>query len=119
MSKRKAPALTAEAILAVDDLNRELVPVPEWGGHVYVRMMTGKEAEKFARDQAGKDTDDLNIRAELIVLVTVDGDGARIFTDDQADALAEKSQPALQRLWVVADRLNVISVAAEEELEKN
>ena len=37
--------LTKEAILAADDLPREKVDVPEWGGEVYVRALTGAQMQ--------------------------------------------------------------------------
>ena len=37
--------LTRNEILAVDDLQTQKVDVPEWGGSVYVRGLTGSERD--------------------------------------------------------------------------
>ena len=39
--------LSKEAILAADDLPREKVNVPEWGGEVLVRTMSGTDRDAF------------------------------------------------------------------------
>ena len=39
--------LTREQILGSDDLKRQTVAVPEWGGDVFVRMLTGGERDAF------------------------------------------------------------------------
>ena len=39
--------LSKDAILAADDLPRETVHVPEWGGDVYVRTMSGTDRDAF------------------------------------------------------------------------
>ena len=39
--------LSRDEILAASDLTKELVEVPEWGGSVYVRAMTGTERDSY------------------------------------------------------------------------
>ncbi len=41
--------LSKEAILSADDLPREIVSVPEWGGQVYVRTMTAPTATPLSQ----------------------------------------------------------------------
>lgn len=51
--------LTREAILSADDLPAETVDVPEWGGKVRIRTMTGSERDAFESSligTGGKDT---------------------------------------------------------------
>ncbi len=46
--------LTREQILQSDDLPRETVQVPEWGGEVQVRTMTGTDRDAFVASLIGK-----------------------------------------------------------------
>lgn len=123
-SKSKTVFLNREAILAAEDLPRELVEVPEWGGAVYVRALTGAERDQFEAsivEQRGRDVrmNMRNIRAKLVALTVVDEDGQRIFTDDDVAALGGKSAAALDRLFAVAQRLSGLSKEDVEELAKN
>ena len=48
--------LSKEAILAADDLPREIVSVPEWGGQVCVRTMTGTDRDAFETSLLSRDS---------------------------------------------------------------
>lgn len=80
--------LTKDQIVAAVDIKTELVDVPEWGGAVAVRGLTGLERDAFEQtmvrvDEAGKRQPDLsNMRAKLCAACIVDGEtGDRLFTD--------------------------------------
>jgi hypothetical protein len=116
--------LTRDSILNAKDLKRELVKVPEWGGEVYVRCMTGSERDNFeseAYQVRGKSVDinKDNFRARLLVRVLVDEKGERIFSDQDVAALGDKSGKALDRLFSAAMRVNGLSRDDVEELTKN
>jgi len=113
--------LSKEEILGANDLIREVVNVPEWGGDVYVYTMTGEERDSFEVsivDGKGKTTF-LNIRAKLCARTIRDEEGNRIFTDKEIDLLGKKSGIALDRIFDVAKRLNGIGKEEIKELEKN
>lgn len=103
--------LTRDEILQVSDIKIELVPVPEWGGEVYVKGMTGIERAKFERGvftMRGQDQI-LNIdrlREKLAVLTVCDEGGKSLFTDEDMRALGQKSAAALQRIFTAAQRLS-------------
>jgi hypothetical protein len=116
--------LTRDAILQAQDLPRELVDVPEWGGSVYVRALTGAERDAFETsivEQRGKSTkmNLKNIRAKLVALTVVDEEGNRIFSDSDASALGKKSAAALDKVFEVAQRLSGLRPEDVEELSKN
>lgn len=118
------PVLNRESILKVSDIRKELVPVPEWGGDVYVRSLTAAERDNFEagliRQLNGKQTINLqNARAKLAVMAICDETGARLFTDADMKELSSKSAGALQRVWIVAQRLSGITDSDMEELTKN
>jgi len=112
--------LTKKQILSANDLPKEKVEVPEWGGHVFVRTLTGVERDRFEQTLLdGKNVNMANVRARLVVLAAIADDGKRIFADTDATALGEKSASALDRVYGVAQRLNGLTAADVEDLAKN
>lgn len=114
--------LTKAEILGADDLGREQVDVPEWGGHLWVRTLSGEERESFETsmmtiDKKGKrELRIRNMRSGLVARAACTEDGVRIFTDDDIRALSGKSAAALERVYVVAARLSGLSPEDEEKL---
>lgn len=103
--------LSKSEILSAPDIHKELVSVPEWGGDVYVRGLTGEERgqyEKSILTIRGKDQSInlAHIRAKLASLSICDEDGKRLFTDEDVKALDQKSAAALERVFNVAMRLS-------------
>lgn len=116
--------LSKEQILQAVDLPRELVAVPEWGGEVWVRGLTGAERDAFEAsivgEERGKDRLNLrNVRAQLVAMSVVDEAGGRLFTDRDVAALGLKSAVALSRIVEVCQRLSGLSSTDMEELAKN
>lgn len=116
--------LDKQAILAAKDHKTSLVEVPEWGGNVLVRTMTGRERDAFEASLAkgdGKDrkTDLTNLRARLVGLCLVGEDGQRLFTDAEVEQLGDKNAAALDRVFAVAQQLNGMTAKDVEDLTKN
>jgi len=116
--------LDRDSILSADDMPRELVSVPEWGGDVYVRSMSGFERDAFEASLTVDKTSDKavnmrNIRARLGALCMVGEDGQRLFSDKDVDALGRKSARALDRVFDVAQRLNGLRNEDVEEMAGN
>lgn len=116
--------LKRDAILAAADLQFEDVQVPEWGGTVRVRGMTGEERDAWESALLEARSDDKkqnarNVRATLVSLTVVDENGQRLFAEADIPALGKKSVKALQRVYNVAQRLSRISPEDLKELEGN
>jgi hypothetical protein len=112
--------LNRDAILAVNDLKKELVKVPEWGGEVYISAMTGSSRDAWEQALvSGKGNNLANIRAKLVAFTAVGEDNKRIFTDADIEALGNKSGAALDRCVKVAQKLNRLTEDDLEELTKN
>lgn len=116
--------LTRDAILQAQDLPTERVVVPEWNGEVLVRALTGAERDTFEQsivEQRGKSTrmNLQNLRAKLVALTVVDEEGKRLFSDEDAKLLGQKSAAALNRIFEVAQRLSGLRDEDVEELAKN
>lgn len=116
--------LKRDMILAASDIVTEEVAVPEWGGSVLVRGLTGAQRDKFEASmfelRQGKQVLRLNnLRAHLVALSVVDEQGQRLFSEADIAELGGKSCAALQRIWNVARRLSGLSDSDVEELTKN
>lgn len=113
--------LNRSSILEAADLLTEDVPVPEWGGTVRVKSMTGAERTAWGRLVAGADGqfDVVRYPASLVVACCVDEAGAPLFTADDLPALMAKNGGAVARVQVVAERLNGLGVAQKEAAKGN
>jgi len=112
--------LSKAAIVAAEDLKHEDVDVPEWGGTVRVRVMTGTERDAFRTAIAA--AGDLPVgRFSVILLAStlIGEDGALLFTPEEIDQLAEKSGSSIDKPAVVAMRLNGLGGTAVEDAAKN
>ena len=118
-------ALTKDQILEANDLKNEAVDVPEWGGTVFVRTMTGADRDQFENSMVStlpdgtRKTDMSNLRAKLVALTLVDETGARLFDVTDVDRLGLKAAGALEKVFVVAQRINGLGGQAEEAASKN
>lgn len=118
--------LSRADIESANDIRTEIVSVPEWGGDVAVRQLTGAERDAFEQGLVrtgpdGKREADLaNMSAKLVAACLVDGTtGDRLFSDSDIDRLANKSATALRRVFEAAQRLNGMGAGAVEAVEKN
>jgi hypothetical protein len=110
-------SLSKSAILEAEDLPRREVHVPEWGGSVFIRMMTGSERDAFEERQIKAPYRDL--RARLAAAVCCDEAGNLLFGENDLPALCKKSGRALDRVFSAASRHNGLTSADIEELKKN
>lgn len=127
--KKKPTVLGKDQILSAEDLNRELVEVPEWGGSVYVQAMSGVERDAYEasiieinEDAKGNVTTKRrmeNLRAKMVARCMVGEDGERLFDESEIEALGAKSAKALDRVFSVAQKLNGVSDKDLEELAGN
>lgn len=116
--------LDRSAILAAQDLPITPLDVPEWGGTVHVRTMTGAERDAFelsvTKSKQKDGTFDIRgLKARLVALTLCDDEGSRLFGDDALDALNGKSAKVIDRLFEEAQRLNGLGKEAVEELVGN
>lgn len=116
--------LTADQILATDDREVRDVEVPEWGGTVRVRALSGRDRDEWEasmRVTRGKKTgtDTTNLRAKLVGRAIIDESGKRAFTDQQIIALGDKSARALERLFDVIGEMSGLNDEADADAEKN
>ena len=115
--------LTKDEIIAAEDTPTEVVDVPEWGGEVRIRTMNGGERDSFdyalLGRKEGERIDIRGLKAKLLALTLVNGDGSRLFTEAEGDLLQAKSSKVLDDLFQVSQRLNGLSQEAVEEMVGN
>lgn len=112
--------LSAADILGADDVKTTTVEVPEWGGSVIVREMTGTDRDAFEGFLVSRDVkDELSFRALLVACSAIDENGKRLFTVDQVNHLGRKNARALDRVFAAANELSKVTGNAVEEAQKN
>lgn len=114
------PTLTKDQILAADDMGLLEVPVKEWGGSVYIRVMTVSERDAYEREWIGKrETGVENFRTKFLQRVLCDEKGELLFSGDEIEALGKKSARVMAGLWEKAMKHNALMAGDVEELAKN
>lgn len=117
--------LGRDAIRDVVDLPMEEVEVPEWGGSVLVRGLSGRERdlyEKWMVQIRGRNSVELsmeNVRGKLAAMCICNETGGRVFEDEDARWLGNKSAAALERVCSVAMRLSGLAAEDVEIAVKN
>jgi len=112
--------LGRDAILDCHDVYAEPVYVPEWGGQVYVRVITGHERDRFELSvNDGQRKNMVDIRARFVALVLSNESGERLFADSDIPKLTLKSASALDRVFGAGQILNGMTEEAVEGLAKN
>ena len=125
--------LSRDDVLKADDLEIVDVDVPEWGGIVRVRALSGTARDAYdaslvrmgtngqpLRDRDGEPVMDItNRRAKLIVLAVVNDDGDPLFSLADVAALGAKSGVALERVADAIERLSGMNDEAVEDAEGN
>jgi len=118
--------LSKDQILSADDRRYEVVEVPEWGGEVRLRSLTGRERDAFeasfqdTKGGKGKGSNLDNFRARLVAKCAVDESGKLLFANkSEVDQLGNKSVAALQRLFDKCNEMNGISEQDVEEMTED
>ena len=120
--------LTREAILGTT-LKQETLEVPEWGGAVVVREATAADYDAYSQslstavvDEEGETQRQPNLgnaSARLVVRCVFDTEGKRLFSDDDAAALGQKSSAAVERVYRKIASMSGMTRKAKAALEKN
>ncbi len=110
--------LTRDQILQAQDIQREEVPVPEWGGVVLVRAISAAELIQITRQSMNADGQIKDMPLELIIaipaLCIIDEQGHRLFSDADVAALGEKNSEPLRRITQIVQRLSGLDLDGAE-----
>lgn len=108
-------ALSKAKILAAKDVKlSDPVPVPEWGGDVYIKTLSGTERDAFEEAYAEQKMKAFRVR--FLVLTLADEAGERLFADTDIPALSGKSSIVINRLFEKAWSHNAFTNEAVESL---
>lgn len=121
------PILSHDQILSANDITIEILPVPEWGGEVYVKTISAAERGLLEARmiEMGKDGQPKNVKIEnlttfIAFLSICDETGKRLFTDiKDIEKLGKKSASAIDRVAEKAQSLARISPADIEKMVGN
>lgn len=128
--------MNREELLAFRDLEVVPVVIPEWKGiTLHVRTLTEGERQALSHeifvegkgDGKGALANSVSLsvkrmaymRARLVEMATCNSDGTRYFKDGDTSQLMGKSSKAIERLHAAAEKLNALTAAAPEDMEKN
>jgi hypothetical protein len=108
-------ALSKAAILAAKDTKLSAaIPVPEWGGEVYAKTLSGTERDAF--EDAYSENKMKQFRCRFLVLTLCDDAGQRLFEDGDVAELGKKSSLVINRLFELAWDHNAFTTKAVEDL---
>lgn len=108
-------ALSKAKILSANDVKlSDPVPVPEWGGDVYIKTLSGTERDAF--EEAYAEQKMKSFRVRFLVLTLSDDSGERLFSDADVPALSNKSSIVINRLFEKAWSHNAFTNEAVEAL---
>lgn len=108
-------ALSKAKILSANDVKlSDPVPVPEWGGDVYIKTLSGTERDAFEEAYAEQKMKAFRVR--FLVLTLADESGERLFSDADVAALSNKSSIVINRLFEKAWSHNAFTNEAVEAL---
>jgi hypothetical protein len=116
--------LTRDEILNNSDLPIQEVEVPEWGGAVFVRGLSGRERDEYELSMismrgGNPSLSMFNARAKLVQLGCVDEDGKQLFAKSDVVALGRKNATALDRVYNIIRQLSGLSTEDVKELTSN
>ena len=117
--------LDRSAIEAAQDIPTEDVLVPQWGGTVRLRGLTGSQRDAYEASVVEMRGETRryklqNLRARLVALCLIDEEGNLLFSDDAAvKSLGQKSAQALDMLFAKARKLSGLSEDDIEELAED
>ena len=114
-------ALTKDQIFNASDHQIKTLNIPEWGGDICLKTMTGFQRDKYESEilKCQKNNSFVNMRVKLAIYTVCDEDGNLLFEEKDINLLTKKSASALDKIFDEATKMNGISEEDIEELEKN
>lgn len=117
--------LTREELLGritYENLEKESVEVPEWGGAYFVRCLTAGELDDFESslfEEVDGKRKPVNVRAKLVCRAVCNEDGSRLFLDADSLKLGRERCEVIDRIYGIAQRLSGRTEDERALIEKN
>lgn len=116
--------VTREQIKAADDYQTKWVPVPEWGGDVLIKSLTGHERDRYEATVVEYKGDKrkvnlTNLRARFVQITAINEDGTLLFGEGDILWLTKKNAKVLERVFKEAQALSGMTDEDMDELVAN
>ena len=117
--------LTRDEILKIDDLKREAIDIPEWGGSICVRELTGAERSELFALWKQDESDEKQVQDSFAIIVatvrlTACGeDGKPLFTADDILRIRNLNAKVLDKIYKEAAKMNGFGADGIEEAKKS
>ena len=114
-------ALSKDAILSAGDLTPTPMDVPEWGGVIYIRSLTGGEWDACEMERASvrKRPSEGHYAAHVCVRGIVDENGKPLFAVTDFEKLQQRNLNTIQRVALAILELSGATANAQGDIEKN
>ena len=116
-------ALSRDAIFAAKDTEIHEFEVPEWGGTILLRSMTGEQRNNYEywahQQSSAKKPDYRGIRERLIICCAVDENGDPLFSEEDLSSIASKDSAVIDRIHGKCQSICGMDNEAVEEAAKN
>lgn len=108
--------LTLDQIQSVDDIKRQTVEVPEWGGEILVKSMSGRLRSNLEQ-KISSNAPHADVKMMIVTSCCINEDGTRLFSDADKKWLIEKASKPLETLFEAVCKLSGIGL--DESAEGN
>lgn len=111
-------ALNRNMIMDCKDIAVQKIEVPEWGGHIYLRTLSGagRDAWEYCAFGGGNRE---HASATLVYHCAVDEKGRKLFSVNDIAGLSQKAGSAISRLAKIIAIAGGLFGGATEQAEKN
>ena len=110
--------LTLDQIKNADDVKTLQVDIPEWGGHVTVKGMTGRLRSNLEQ-KVNSNAPHGDVKMMVVLSCTLDDKGDLLFSKDDKKWLVEKAAGPIEKIFESVCKLSGISDSAVDDAEGN
>ena len=110
--------LTLDQIKNADDVKTAVVEIPEWGGEVTVKGMTGRLRSNLEQ-KISSNAPHGDIKMMIVTSCTLNPDGTPMFKSDDRKWLIEKAADPIEKIFEGVCKLSGIHDKAVDEAEGN
>ncbi len=109
--------LTRDQLLTFRPPN-STIEVPELGGSVLVRSLSGREVDQIVRLESSG-TESVSVQAKIVRLAVCDTEGKPIFADEDEEKIAALPFAAIARIAKAISEASGLTKQAVDNAEKN
>lgn len=112
--------LTVGKILDAEDIRYEPLEVPEWGGKVLLKSLTGEERDRVERMARQFSVGEIaGYSAEIAAMTVCDGNKKLLFSNADLPRLRKKNGEVLRKIFDAVAKQNRLTADSIKEAAKN